>query len=277
MTDRKNGPDRTPVAVQPPLPVLQVEDSPARPPPEAGDLEKLWEAAKRELQLQLPRATFDAWLRGSEVAGADGEELVVRVRNPYAVDWLHNGGLQEVISRTVARLARRPVAIRFVGPEAGEEISLEGAYRDPQNEIVRPDRVAVCTQYFRTQWAPLLGPVLTLAIWELRQRCYYGGARRQGESEAERRARRRDTCTARLEDIAAVCGVSVRTLRRHLNENPHVGLFILSREPIYALGPDGRPRHVSNVWRIVLDDPLTPDDARRLAEAKGEGDSRAET
>lgn len=89
-------------------------DSP-EPEPEPVPVEavRLWATSLGELQLQMTRATFDTWLRGSRVVEATEGCLIVAVRHAYAVDWLQNR-LMPVIQRTVARHARGDVKITFV-------------------------------------------------------------------------------------------------------------------------------------------------------------------
>jgi chromosomal replication initiation ATPase DnaA len=61
----------------------------------------------------MTNATFDTWLRGSEVIEAGSGCLTIRVRHPHAVDWLQNR-LLPVIERTVARHMDGEVKINFV-------------------------------------------------------------------------------------------------------------------------------------------------------------------
>ena len=61
----------------------------------------------------MTRATFDTWLRGSQVVEAGGDCLTIAVRYAYAVDWLQNR-LLPVIQRTVARHAGCDIKITFV-------------------------------------------------------------------------------------------------------------------------------------------------------------------
>jgi hypothetical protein len=85
--------------------------------PEAEDVStearRIWTRSLEELRLQMTRATFDTWLRGSEVIDASEGHLTVLVRHPNAVDWLQNR-LQPVIERTVARQMDGEVKITFV-------------------------------------------------------------------------------------------------------------------------------------------------------------------
>jgi chromosomal replication initiator protein len=73
-----------------------------------------------ELQLQMTRATFDTWLRGSQVIACEGDALTVHVRHAYAVDWLQNR-LLPVIQRTLARHAGPAVQVVFTTRAAEPE------------------------------------------------------------------------------------------------------------------------------------------------------------
>ena len=75
--------------------------------------QQLWRTSLGELQLQMTRATFDTWLRGSKVVAAENGTLTVGVRHAYAVDWLQNR-LMPVIKRTVERHAGREITVEFV-------------------------------------------------------------------------------------------------------------------------------------------------------------------
>lgn len=50
----------------------------------------LWQQALSILQLQMPKATFETWLRGTNGVAWNGNRLVVRLRNTQAQDWLEN-------------------------------------------------------------------------------------------------------------------------------------------------------------------------------------------
>ena len=85
--------------------------------PEDDDLSaearRIWTRSLEELKLQMTRATFDTWLRGSKVVEAGDGCLTIAVRHVHAVDWLQNR-LLPVIERTVARHADGEVKITFV-------------------------------------------------------------------------------------------------------------------------------------------------------------------
>jgi hypothetical protein len=79
--------------------------------------EELWEQILDELQLQMTQATFDQWLRGSELLElrqpeAGVAQLVVQVCSHHAVDWLEHR-LKRVIRRTVERRLGQEADLTF--------------------------------------------------------------------------------------------------------------------------------------------------------------------
>jgi chromosomal replication initiator protein len=75
--------------------------------------DQIWQAALGELQLEMTRATFDTWLRGTRLVAYEDGTFIVGVRNGYAKDWLEHR-LRPNIERVVSRLASRTVEVRFV-------------------------------------------------------------------------------------------------------------------------------------------------------------------
>ena len=82
----------------------------------------LWSAAKGELQLQFPKATYETWIKDSGAESYEDGLLVVLVRNPYAKDWLEHR-LRGVIERTLTSIAQRTVEVQFVVEQSSDEES----------------------------------------------------------------------------------------------------------------------------------------------------------
>ncbi|MGC9336356.1 MAG: chromosomal replication initiator protein DnaA [Anaerolineae bacterium] len=82
--------------------------------------QKQWQAVLGELQLQMTRATFDTWLRGSEVIAFEEGVFTVYVRHAYAVDWLENR-LMPLIRRTLRRRAGQNVDLVFTARTPDQE------------------------------------------------------------------------------------------------------------------------------------------------------------
>ena len=75
--------------------------------------EQIWQAALGQLQLEIPKSTFDTWVRGTALLSQDDGAYVVGVTNAYAKDWLENR-LHGTVKRTLSGLAGRSVDVRFV-------------------------------------------------------------------------------------------------------------------------------------------------------------------
>ena len=98
-----------------------------------ASVQKLWQAALGELQLQMTRATFDTWLRGSRVVAYENGTLTLYVRHAYAVDWLQNR-LLATIKRVLQRLAGRDMEVAFTtkAPEAEADLELVPEHVSPE-------------------------------------------------------------------------------------------------------------------------------------------------
>lgn len=77
------------------------------------EVQRMWSTILDELSMQMTRATFDTWLRGSRVVETGDGHLTVSVRHAYGVDWLQNR-LITVIERTASRRAGRETEVTFM-------------------------------------------------------------------------------------------------------------------------------------------------------------------
>ncbi len=77
------------------------------------DVNRIWQAALGELQLELTRATFETWLRNSRLVACEDGVFVIGVANSYARDWLESR-LRAVVTRVLTRLTGRTASVRFV-------------------------------------------------------------------------------------------------------------------------------------------------------------------
>jgi chromosomal replication initiator protein len=75
--------------------------------------EQLWQAAQGQIQLEMPRASYDTWVRDAELLTYEDGEFIIGVRNAYARDWLHSR-LQSTLTRILSGMAGRTVEVRFV-------------------------------------------------------------------------------------------------------------------------------------------------------------------
>lgn len=73
---------------------------------------EIWEKTLGELELQMTKATFDTWLRGSRVIAEDEHSMVVDLKHDYAVEWIDKR-LRGVIQRTLDR-QQKGLSVTFV-------------------------------------------------------------------------------------------------------------------------------------------------------------------
>jgi chromosomal replication initiator protein len=84
--------------------------------------EHTWQAALGQLQMEMPRATFDTWVRDAELLAYEDGAFVIGVQNAYARDWLQDR-LLSTVKRVLTGVVGRTVEVRFVVWQAdpGEE------------------------------------------------------------------------------------------------------------------------------------------------------------
>jgi chromosomal replication initiator protein len=98
--------------------------------------EQVWQAALGQLQMEMPKTTFDTWVRGSSLLTHEDGSFVVGVGNAYAKDWLENR-LRGTVKRTLSGIVGRNVDVRFVVWPAG------GLARHEPEADAEPDEPAV--------------------------------------------------------------------------------------------------------------------------------------
>ena len=74
---------------------------------------QLWQAALGQLQMEIPRATFNTWVRDAELLAYEDQAFVIGVQNAYARDWLEDR-LLSTVKRVLTGIVGRTVEVRFV-------------------------------------------------------------------------------------------------------------------------------------------------------------------
>lgn len=143
-------------------------------------------------------------------------------------------------------------------------------YHSAVNEIIEPDKVLVVTRYFVRRWMPALGDNGTRIVLALRSLGYYN--RQTGE--------KRDGIEIDLPELAAMCGISVPTLKREFGErhdksrapipgslqNPALHQFVKKDRQYWRDPVTNRLLRTANIYRVMMDDPIHEDDLPKLQE-----------
>lgn len=84
--------------------------------------EQIWQAVLGQLQMDMPRASFETWVRDTRALALSEGRITVGVRNAYARDWLENR-LAETINQLLENVAGQPAVVHFI-VDNGQEATL---------------------------------------------------------------------------------------------------------------------------------------------------------
>ena len=74
---------------------------------------RAWQAAVGQLQLDMPKANFDTWVKNTEFLTYEDGQFVIGVSNAYARDWLESR-LTSIVNRMLTGIMNQTVEVRFV-------------------------------------------------------------------------------------------------------------------------------------------------------------------
>lgn len=75
--------------------------------------EQAWQAALGQLQLDMPKATFETWVKDAQAISYEDGAFVIGVPNAYARDWL-DSRLRSIVVRMLTGIMNRTVSVRFI-------------------------------------------------------------------------------------------------------------------------------------------------------------------
>jgi chromosomal replication initiator protein len=82
--------------------------------------EQAWQSVLGQLQMEMPRASFDTWVRDTKAMFYADGLLTVGVRNAYARDWLESR-LASTVSRLLIGIMNSNVSVSFVVANGDEK------------------------------------------------------------------------------------------------------------------------------------------------------------
>ena len=108
------------------------------------NVEQAWQSVLGQLQMEMPRASFDTWVRDTRPISYQDGTLTVGVRNAYARDWLESR-LASTVSRLLVGIMNASVAVNFIvhGNDAeviADEVPLPSAPPEPASAFEQPAR-----------------------------------------------------------------------------------------------------------------------------------------
>jgi chromosomal replication initiator protein len=73
---------------------------------------KIWETTLGQLQLQVPRSSYDTWLKGTVGLTLEDGQLTVGAASPFAAEWLERR-MHQLIHRTVGEVVDPNIQVRY--------------------------------------------------------------------------------------------------------------------------------------------------------------------
>lgn len=75
--------------------------------------DQAWQATLGQLEMEMPKAAFDTWVRDTEMMAYEDGSFMIGVHNAYARDWLQSR-LSSKVTRLLTGIMDRSVEVRFV-------------------------------------------------------------------------------------------------------------------------------------------------------------------
>jgi chromosomal replication initiator protein len=106
-----------------------------------------WQSAQGQLQIEMPKAAFDTWVRDAELVSYEDGTLIIGVHNAYARDWLESR-LSSTVTRLLTGIMNRSIEVRFI---VWHRLDLS----EPMNE---PNAEKPVSEDEQSAYAPKLNP-----------------------------------------------------------------------------------------------------------------------
>jgi len=74
---------------------------------------RAWQSAIGQLQLEMPKAAFDTWIRDTELVSVDENVFHIGVQNEYACNWLESR-LSATINRLLTGFMNQETTVEFI-------------------------------------------------------------------------------------------------------------------------------------------------------------------
>jgi hypothetical protein len=235
--------------------------------------EQAWQSALGQLQMEMPKASFDTWVRDTRLVSYEDGLFSVGVRNDYTREWLESR-LTSTVTRLLMGIMNRGVSVAFVvntpvmaqedehgdGDDAEKDNEPETAdvqlvHRLCYDELVNPERIVALPGYF-SRLVPEIGARNAWLYVGWRQAVWDG--QRQDSGSKHRRVP--------VWKIIRFSGLSRRTFFRAVEEEATWkalnGLVERTDEqPRWARGKDRQAHRLPNHYTVHLTLPLSRVDA----------------
>jgi len=99
--------------------------------------EQAWQTVIAQLQMDMPRASFDTWVRDTRPVGYENGILTVGVRNAYARDWL-DSRLAATVNKLLIETLNSKVSVSFIVSQNDENSASTEPDASPASIVITP-------------------------------------------------------------------------------------------------------------------------------------------
>ena len=239
--------------------------------------EQAWQSALDQLQMEMPKATFETWVRNTHLVSYKDGSFKVGVCNEYAREWLESR-LTSIVTRLLMGILNRDIEVTFVVDASVESVKTKEDQVDIESEtetetaevqvvhslrydeVVLPERVVAVPGYF-SRLVPEVGARNAWLYIGWRQAVWDGSHRDNGSK----------TRRVPVREIIRFSGLSRRTFFRAVEEpstwRDLSGLVEqCQEEPRWARGKDRQAHRLPNNYTVHMTLPLSFSDAASVSD-----------
>lgn len=254
-----------------------------------NDYQQVWNVVSTQLRLEMSKPLFESYVLPLKARSFENNVFTLTAASAYSRDWVENR-LKVPITRQLEGLLNQRVTLSLEVeqdslPPAGlpefplsdgempgsgtpdngaplpgdngrltpRKLALQRAYGSKRAAVIQPERALMVTQYFFTNWLPLIGHSALAVILAARSMCYWNPLSGELRNEIE----------TEMGQIAERAAVSVRTVKSVLNDEL-VRKYFLRYRTRRVMTPNG-VRTAGILLLVRMDDPVTPEDQARYA------------
>ena len=108
---------------------------------------EVWRAVLGDLQLQLPRPTFETWLKNTEGIADRGDSFVVEAPSAFAVEWLERR-MYHALQKTLEKVTGRSIELQLQVKSEAATYAVEQAVPPPE---ISDGAVAIANPLFEVR------------------------------------------------------------------------------------------------------------------------------
>ena len=240
-----------------------------------SEAQEAWESVLGQLQMEMPKASFDAWVRDTQVVSCDDASLVIGAHSSTARDWLESR-LRSTVSRSLVGILNRSVEVEFIViPESNapeqptqelkddlpkeDEADVQVINRLHYDEVVCPSKVVAVPGYF-SRLIPEIGARNAWLYIGWRQAVWSGERSSEGGTHSRR---------IPVRTVIRYSGLSRRTFFRAVEDESTWEKLkgLVERQdvtPRWTRGQDHRSHRIPNQYRVHMTLRLTQADGQSI-------------